>query len=144
VHEDVAEPGHRGERARQVLGQPSVARQQCEELAVAPRLAETSIGRHVRGNIQGSLDGDLQRVLPEALLALLLEAVGQVRAETVERGGGDALQQHRDVHVAGVVRRAAGDTAEQVGRGNAFRIGSEVLLEASRRLPFSRHAHTIL
>jgi hypothetical protein len=69
VHEDVSEPRHLPEAGRQGDVDPTVAREQIEQLAVGRRLAQALVGHHVAGDVQGRLDRDLQGVLDEPALA---------------------------------------------------------------------------
>lgn len=69
VDEDVPEPCHRAEPLGEALGQNASPDEQSEELAVRPRLPEAPVGDEVRGDVERGLDGDLERVLDEPLLA---------------------------------------------------------------------------
>src|SRR5204863_6174073 len=46
--------------------EPAILREQGEQLAIGPRLAEAAIGRHVGGDIEHCLEGELDRVLDES------------------------------------------------------------------------------
>jgi hypothetical protein len=65
MHENVAKTNHPAERHRERRLDPAVPFEEVEQLTVRPRLAEVQVRDDVRGNIEGGLNGDLQRVLDD-------------------------------------------------------------------------------
>jgi hypothetical protein len=79
VYEDVAKPDHAAERHRERRLNPAVPFEEIEQLTVRPRFAEAQVRDDVRGNIEGGLNGDLQCVLDESLLAQVMRDLGRAR-----------------------------------------------------------------
>ena len=79
VHEDVAKSDHAAEGHRERRLDPAVPFEEIEQFTVRPRFAEAQVRDDVRGNIEGGLNGDLQRVLDESLLAHVMRDLGRAR-----------------------------------------------------------------
>jgi hypothetical protein len=69
VHQHILESGHVPKVLGQIETDRLVAVEQIEELTIGPRLTKPAIGYDRRGDVQGRLNRDLQRVLDEAKLA---------------------------------------------------------------------------
>src|ERR1700686_4518384 len=72
-------PDHAAERHRERRLDPAVPFKEIEQLTVRPRFAEAQVRDDVRGNIEGGLNGDLQRVLDESLFAQVMRDLGRAR-----------------------------------------------------------------
>jgi len=69
VDQDVPEARHVAERAGKPLVEPAVLLQQVEQFPVRARFAKAPVRHDVRRHVERGLDGDLQGVFDEPLLA---------------------------------------------------------------------------
>lgn len=89
VNQNVAESRHIGKASREAVGNHAGAGEELKQRSIGLRLAKAFVGGEVRGDVESGLDGDLEGVLHETLLA-------DIDAKAVNRRQGSELMQTRD------------------------------------------------
>ena len=69
VDEHIAKADHVAQRCREARVKPARALDQVEQFAIRSRFSEPAVGDDVRRNVDGRLNGDLERVFDESLFS---------------------------------------------------------------------------